>query len=802
MSINQTNLTKDQEPPQGAPSSLFTAETQPHTKVSPPESFPPPPRRPVRSQRKLWIVVMVVIVVAALIFSMIALVLSLRGQQQAQQVTPTPTVSGATVTATPSGDTTPTPTPGVTQGPQNGPPDVNETAYWDRILSTQGTNGRVEAVSFANVLDNPSLQALVTVRHRDATRTLDVYVFDQVTGARPVQLFALKGLVKGDAKISSYNSVLTAEVDQSSPANAGKPGGQWTQDLFREFAWNQGEGTLVQVAFPGIFPDLTRYQAEADQASVTQGHQPWKNDPAQVARALATQFLQWTRPLTTTVLSGGGAHDVYATVKVQEAALQGAQSVGPSITVTLSRLEGNIHNMWVAISVEDAQVLTIQNIEARSQIANPVRIEGKGSAFEGVIGRAFVLDHLYHDIGHAQVTGIPGVGMGKTTYSTMVIYRTTFKGVQEGIVEVQEDNGGMSDEPYSAVLVKVLLTPEPGVALGPLPGPDQAQQPAYWAPIIGVDSSKASVGTPSFANMKGDPSLQALVPVYHTDGSQIVDIYVYDRITSAHPIQLFTLQGLYRGGAIISGYSTILTAQVDRNSSVNKGKDGDALTTDLYREFKWSDGAGIFVPTAFPGIFPDLTRYQAEMDQNAVRTGQDSWKNNAVQVAQQMAAHLLKWPSNAAAILLSGGGPQDVDALAQVKSPAPGGLAINVTLSRLEGNTSNLWVVIGVTSSNGLLTITTPVKGDRLSSPTTISGVGSAFEGVIGRAFVLDHLYTAIGQAQVLGVSNGKTPYRTTISYTSSFQGGTQEGVVVVFMYSQADGSIATAAMQKVMLSA
>lgn len=802
MNINQTDIHRNPEIPADIPQSLFTAETLPYTKPSPPERFPPPPRRPVRSTRKRWLVVIAaVIVVVALIFSMIALVLSLHGQQQAMQTTPTPTTPGATITTTPGGDITSTPTPGVTQGPQNGPPGVSDPTYWDRILGTQGTSRRVEGVFFANIVGNPSLQALVTVRHDNPNRTLDAFVFDHITNSRPVQLFKLQGLIKGNAKISYYNSVLTAEVDQNSSVNAGKSRDQWSQDLYREFAWNQGEGTLLQVAFPGIFPDLTRYQAEADQASVNQGHQPWKNDPAQVAQALATQFLQWTRGLSTTVLQGGGAHDVYATVKVQEARLQG-ESVGPSILVTLSRLEGNIHNLWVAISVEDAQVLTIQNIEARSQITNPIRIEGQGSAFEGVIGKAFVLDHLSHDIGHAQVTGIPGVGMGKTTYATMVLYRTSFKGVQEGIVEVQEANAGISDEPYSAVMVKVLLTPEPGVALGPLPGPDRAQDPAYWVPILGVDTSKASVGTPSFANMRGDPSLQALVPVYHTDGSQIVDVFVYDQIISTHPVQLFALRGLYRGGAIISGYSTILTAQVDRNSSVNRDKTGDALTTDLYREFKWSDGAGIFVPTAFPGIFPDLTRYQAEMDQDGVRTGQDLWKNNAVQVAQKMAIQLLKWPSNAAASLLSGGGPQDVDALVQVKSPLPGGQAINVTLSRLEGNTSNLWVVIGVTSSSGLLTITTPVKGDRLNSPTTISGSGSAFEGVIGQAFVLDHLYTPIGQAQVLGTSNGKTTYRTTISYTSSFQEGIQEGIVVVFMYSQADGSIATAAMQKVMLSA
>ena len=730
MSTRYTDRDKVQETPPRDSQSIYTANTVQQAKASPPESFPQPPRRPPGTGRNRWFVAAAVIVALALIVSVGVIVIPQLGQHPATQVTPTPTAPVTTVT--PSGsDTTPSPTPGVVPGPQNGPPGVSDTAYWDRILGTQGTNGKVERVSFANVLGNPTLQALVTVRHSDANGTLDVYVFDKITNTKPVQLFKMQGLVKGDAKISYYNSVMTAEVDQNSPLNAGKSSAQWTQDLFREFAWNAGEGTLAQ-----------------------------------------------------------------------EAPLQGTQSVSPFINVTLSRLEGNAHNMWVAIAVADDQVLTIENIEARSQIDNPVKLKGKGSAFEGVIGKAFVLDHLYHDIGHAQVTSIPGVGMGKTTYSTMVLYSTSFKGVQEGIVEVQESNAGISNEPYTAVLVKVLLTPEPGVAMGPLPGPDKLQQPAYWVPIIGVDKSLASVGTVSFANMKGDTSLQALVPVYHTDGSQVVDIYVYDQISSAHPVQLFKLQGLYRGGAIISGYSTILTAQVDPNSSVNKGKSGDQLTTDLYREFKWSDGAGIFVPTAFPGIFPDLTRYQAEMDHNNVKADQDSWKNNAVQVAQRMAAQLLKWSPNAPASVVSGGGAQDVDAVVQVKSPTPGGLSITVTLSRLEGTTSNMWVVIGVTSGNGLLTINTPVKGDRLTSPTTITGTGSAFEGVVGQAFVLDHLYAAIGQAQVTGASNGKTTYSTTIPYTSSFKGGTQEGIVVVYMYSQADGSIATAAMQKVMLSA
>jgi hypothetical protein len=64
-----------------------------------------------------------------------------------------------------------------------------------------------------------------------------------------------------------------------------------------------------------------------------------------------------------------------------------------------------------------------------------------------------------------------------------------------------------------------------------------------------------------------------------------------------------------------------------------------------------------------------------------------------------------------------------------------------------------------------------------------------------------DHLYTTIMQAKVTGTANGKTT-STTVHYTASFRDGAQEGVVAVYIYSQADGSIMAVAMMKVMLSA
>ena len=447
MSTQNTQIYKDQEAPPQTPGSFSGEETIQRENLPP---APPsrPPRRPSRGRNNYWIAVFAVVVAVALIFSVFALVVSLQGQHPGSQVTPAPTAPQTTVTTTPGGETTPTPTQVITPPPA----PINTTAYWDGILGTAGTNGKVESVSFAHILGSSSLQALVTVRHSDANSTLDVYVFDRITSDHPTQLFSLSGLIKGEAKISGYSSVLTAQVDPNSAVNTGKPVGQLTTDLFREYAWNGS--ALTQVAFPGIFPDLTRYQAEADQASVNQGHQPWKNDAVQVATALEARFLNWQRPVTAKVLSGGGPQDVSATVQVQETAVQGST---PTIVVTLSRLEGNAHNIWIATGVADGSLLTLKNLAPRQVINSPVTLEGTGAAFEAVIGQAVVYDHLYGDIGHAQITSSTGMGMGP--YTTPVSYTTSFSGIQEGIVAVYQNNGGLSAESVTAVMMKVLLSP-------------------------------------------------------------------------------------------------------------------------------------------------------------------------------------------------------------------------------------------------------------------------------------------------------------------------------------------------------
>ena len=339
----------------------------------------------------------------------------------------------------------------VSSGVQPCPGETADPAYWMRIIGTNIDNEHVEGVSCANIMGASSLQALVTERRSDAGHSLDVYVFNNINAISPVQIFHAFGLVMGQAKISGYNTILTAQADELSALNSGKPVSAMTADLFREFKWSVSANTLVQTVFPGIYPDLTRYQAEADQASVNQGHQPWKLSAIIVAGSLASSLLTWSASSTTTLLSGGGTHDVSAVVRVRS-----AEIVSGTINVTLSRLEGNTNGgIWEVISVT-ADGMSFTSPVSHVVLSNPGSVEGTGNAFEGLIGQVMVLDHLYNTIGKTSAIGV--IGNGPTSFSTSLHYQSTFPaGIQEGILALyarSNANGSIA----AAVMEKILVS--------------------------------------------------------------------------------------------------------------------------------------------------------------------------------------------------------------------------------------------------------------------------------------------------------------------------------------------------------
>lgn len=141
------------------------------------------------------------------------------------------------------------------------------------------------------------------------------------------------------------------------------------------------------------------------------------------------------------------------------------------------------------------------------------------------------------------------------------------------------------------------------------------------------------------AYLMGAPTLQAIVKVRYGGTASLLDIAVYTDITATHPSRIFRLNGLPHGGVGISNYNTLLTAEIDPMPNQQAGAPPTSGQQDLYREFKWSDSAGTLVQVVFSGLFPDLTRYQAEYEQGEVNTGQgfQQWRLSAVTTAQNFA---------------------------------------------------------------------------------------------------------------------------------------------------------------------
>jgi len=321
------------------------------------------------------------------------------------------------------------------------------------------------------------------------------------------------------------------------------------------------------------------------------------------------------------------------------------------------------------------------------------------------------------------------------------------------------------------------------------------KDPAHWDAIIPAQPNVSKVEGVTCGFLTGTPTLQALITVRYSDTGKTLDVYVYNNIESPSPNQLFKLLSLYDGNATISLRNTVITAEVDQNSSTNKGKNNANFTRDLFREFNTAS----FAPVSFPGIFPDMTRYQAELDQAQVNAGQDSWKLSAMQVAAHFAIDpaLLNW-NNVNASVASGGGSGDAEAIVNISSPTPGTQAIALTMQRLEGNINGgVWEVIGVASSTASgLSITAPQSRDILTSPVTVTGTGATPAGTTNTVAILDHTYSNIGHAAAQG-ANGKATFSVTVPYVSTFKTGMQDGIVALFATSNADHTVVAVMMLK-----
>lgn len=370
--------------------------------------------------------------------------------------TPSQTGAGADVsTPTVSSTHIASATPSVNSSSITLQPPVNCPALsinWDRLVGTKSNVNKVQKVICGNLDGNGVLTALVLVRYYTSDATMDFYVYDNL-GGTPTQRFAVRGLAQGDAQISPTNTVITAQNADRDPLGV---------NLFKEYQWN-GSG-FSQIDFPGMFPDMTHYQAEQVQASVnaqlaqatatpTAPHDVWQNSAFPVVSRLAQDLFHWpAAQVNNSVVTYNVGLDQYV---IQ------ATNLGPGgggFTATLFRLDNVPTNIFEVKQIGSIDgTLSLASPAANVQLTSPVRVNVSYQSSGTILGRVLLYNDIYLIIGDTgPIRG--SASTGNVTFAASAAYRLATPGLQEGLVAFYATNQNNIVLVNQIVMVKVLLS--------------------------------------------------------------------------------------------------------------------------------------------------------------------------------------------------------------------------------------------------------------------------------------------------------------------------------------------------------
>ncbi|HCI79471.1 MAG TPA: hypothetical protein DHW02_07260 [Ktedonobacter sp.] len=321
---------------------------------------------------------------------------------------------------------------------------------WDALVGTHSGVNKVQQVTCGSIEGAGSLAALVNVRYYAPGAKLDVYVYDNLAGT-PNRSFSVQGLYNGDAVVSSINTVSTAEVSPKDTVK-GAP------DLFKDYAWN-GSG-FAQDLFPGIYPEMTQYQADKTQTLINNelanpNMKPvdaWQLSPTEVTSHLASTIFHWGS-YTQQSLTPNIKKQVTITVSVTNTG-----SGGGGFTAILNRLDGNVNNILEVTQITPFDTnIALSSPAVNATLHSPISVSGSATAAGSVLGEAVVYDDMYVQVGTSGSIASPS-SSGYVQFSKSVNFQLNASGEQEGVVafyETSQNNALLSNQ---VVLIKVFLT--------------------------------------------------------------------------------------------------------------------------------------------------------------------------------------------------------------------------------------------------------------------------------------------------------------------------------------------------------
>jgi hypothetical protein len=365
-----------------------------------------------------------------------------------------PVKSGASQTPVP--DPFITPTSVVSPTPTPVPPTITLQVVgcpstlslnWDSLVGTKAHVNKVQKVMCGGLLGNGTLEALVNVRYYSSDAKLDSYVYGNLSGT-PTRLFALQGLLDGDAQISLAGTLITGEIG---PSDALKS----VPDVFKEYQWNGS--TFGQILFPGLYPDMTHYQAEQDQAVISaqamQGITTWKTSASAVVGNMALRVFHWNpQSISLKTITYSASRGIYII------AVNNLGTGGGGFTANLFRLDNVATNIFEVSQVSSIDGSTLLSSPVSGvQISSPVSANGSALVNSTTLGHVAIYDDTYTTVGDSGTIHSP-TSTGSASFATSISYHLNAHGLMEGAViffSTSQSNAALSNQ---AVMIKVFLS--------------------------------------------------------------------------------------------------------------------------------------------------------------------------------------------------------------------------------------------------------------------------------------------------------------------------------------------------------
>lgn len=257
----------------------------------------------------------------------------------------------------------------------------------------------------------------------------------------------MTNLLDGDAQISPVGSIITSEIG-SGDSLKGNP------DVFKEYQWRNG--TFVQILFPGIFPDMTHYQAEEDQAKLNaelatgKKTDAWKATYFGPAQHLAKDIFHWTNISTASVTFSN--HDGVYIVAITNLGPGGGGFIARMYHLDYSIT--NIYEITEVTSIDGSTSITAPS--AAAEVSSPITISGTTLASGVVLGKIVIYNDIYISDGDSGDIHSPTSG-GYVNFTRPVTYQLNAPGMQEGTIVFYGTNQNNTNVSNQAIMIKVFL---------------------------------------------------------------------------------------------------------------------------------------------------------------------------------------------------------------------------------------------------------------------------------------------------------------------------------------------------------